>query len=131
VSRDVVVLIRDDLDQTPDALPVIFGWEAQWYEIDLGPENYARLAKAVAPFVAAARPAEPPTEEALLEYRAEMRARVQAWGEANGHPATRPARGGLYFPAALLRAFAQEHGLPLDMVQTACSAPSRTRKSPS
>lgn len=45
----------DDLDGTAGAEPIRFGWNGAGYEIDLTPNNAARLGEALAPYVKVAR----------------------------------------------------------------------------
>jgi len=53
VVRKVSVVITDDLDGSQGAETVSFGLDGVSYEVDLGQPNRARLAEALAPFIAA------------------------------------------------------------------------------
>jgi hypothetical protein len=53
--RKASVAITDDMDGSPDAGTVAFGLDGVSYEIDLAARNQARLAEALAPFIAAGR----------------------------------------------------------------------------
>src|SRR5579859_5969889 len=53
--RKVSVVITDDLDGSQGAETVAFGLDGARYEIDLGPTNRDKLARAFAPFITAGR----------------------------------------------------------------------------
>lgn len=55
MTKNVSVVIVDDIDGSPGAETVTFGMDGVSYEIDLGPPNRARLAGVLAPFIAAGR----------------------------------------------------------------------------
>ncbi len=55
MSRNVSVVITDDLDGSDGAETVSFGLDGVSYEIDLGAANRAKLADGLAPFMAAGR----------------------------------------------------------------------------
>jgi hypothetical protein len=55
MSRNVSVVITDDLDGSEGAETVSFGLDGVSYEIDLGEANRAKLEGGLAPFVAAGR----------------------------------------------------------------------------
>jgi Lsr2 len=55
MAQSVSVIITDDLDGAEGAQTVTFGFQGASYEIDLSAKNQARLEKALAPFIAAAR----------------------------------------------------------------------------
>jgi hypothetical protein len=55
MAKTVSVIITDDLDGSPDAKTVAFGFEGHSYEIDLGKKNRARLQKSLEPFMDAGR----------------------------------------------------------------------------
>jgi nucleoid-associated protein Lsr2 len=52
-----IVTVYDDLDNTEGASRVTFAYAGTSYEIDLGKKNQAALEKALAKFIAVARPA--------------------------------------------------------------------------
>jgi Lsr2 len=55
MAKRTIIEITDDLDgSTKDVKTVQFGFEGISYEIDLGPQNFDKLAQAIAPFVAVA-----------------------------------------------------------------------------
>jgi hypothetical protein len=55
MARNVSVVITDDIDGSPHAQTVTFGIDGVSYEIDLSTSNRAKLADALAPFIAAGR----------------------------------------------------------------------------
>jgi hypothetical protein len=55
MSRNVSVIVTDDLDGSENAETVSFGFNGVTYEVDLGKKNQARLEQALAPFIKAGR----------------------------------------------------------------------------
>jgi Lsr2 len=55
MAKNISMVITDDLDGSEDAETVAFGLDGVSYEIDLAQPNRARLAGALAPFIAAGR----------------------------------------------------------------------------
>jgi hypothetical protein len=55
MAKTVSVVISDDLDGSPDAETVSFGFDGHSYEIDLGKKNLAKLEKSLQPFMDAGR----------------------------------------------------------------------------
>lgn len=55
----VSVVVSDDLDGSEGAETVTFGFDGVTYEIDLATKNRAKLAKAIAPYIDAARKVKP------------------------------------------------------------------------
>ena len=55
MSRNVSVVITDDLDGSAGAETVTFGIDGVSYEIDLSEPNRSKLADGLAPFIAAGR----------------------------------------------------------------------------
>ncbi|HUJ07720.1 MAG TPA: Lsr2 family protein [Streptosporangiaceae bacterium] len=88
MSRNVAVVITDDLDGSADAESISFGFDGVAYEIDLSSANRAKLEKAFAPFISAGR-------------RVRSSARARAGGRSGGSAADRAA----------VRAWAREKGL--------------------
>jgi nucleoid-associated protein Lsr2 len=86
----VSVVVSDDIDGSPNARTVTFGFDGVSYEIDLAENNRAKLARDFAPYLGAAR-------------KASQR---------------RPRRSGARQPSARIdgaavRAWAKEHGLKI------------------
>ena len=82
------MVVTDDFDGSPEAETVAFSLDGVSYEIDLGQSNRARLADALAPFIASGR-------------RVRRGARRRAAGPAGGSRVDRAA----------VRAWAREAGL--------------------
>lgn len=55
MAREVIHLIKDDLDGSEGANPVTFGLDGTWYEIDLTEKNAEKLRRALAGYVAVGR----------------------------------------------------------------------------
>jgi hypothetical protein len=55
MARTVSVVVTDDLDGSPDAKTMRFGFDGVSYEIDLGKKNRAKLDRGVAPYIEAGR----------------------------------------------------------------------------
>jgi Lsr2 len=55
MSKNVSVIVTDDLDGSENAETVSFGFEGVAYEIDLAKKNRAKLEKALAPYIEAGR----------------------------------------------------------------------------
>ena len=51
MAKTTVTHVTDDIDGTPDAQTVTFGFQGVAYSIDLGQRNLDRLAKSLAPFI--------------------------------------------------------------------------------
>jgi hypothetical protein len=85
MARKVSTVITDDIDGSPGAATVSFGLGGTSYEIDLTAANKARLCGALAPFIAAARPASLRRRAASrpAAVRAD-RAAVRAWARQAG-----------------------------------------------
>jgi hypothetical protein len=88
MAKTVSVLIADDLDGSPDAETVRFGFGGVSYEIDLGKKNKAKLDRGVAKYIEAGR-------------RAGLRG-----GRVSG-----PVSSGRRAELAAVRAWAKEQGL--------------------
>jgi hypothetical protein len=55
MSKNVSVIVTDDLDGSDNAETVSFGFDGVTYEIDLAKKNRAKLEKALAPYIEAGR----------------------------------------------------------------------------
>jgi|ERR1022692_1097952 hypothetical protein len=55
MAKTVNVVVTDDIDGSPDAETVTFGFGGHSYEIDLSKKNLARLEKSLRPFMDAGR----------------------------------------------------------------------------
>ncbi len=88
MSRNVSVVVNDDLDGSEGAETVIFGFDGVTYEIDLAARNRAELSRVFEPFIAAGR-------------KAQRRSRSRGAGRTSGPSADRSD----------VRAWAREAGL--------------------
>jgi hypothetical protein len=85
MSRNVSVVITDDLDGSEGADTVRFGLDGVNYEIDLSDSNRSRLEGDLAPYIAAAR--RPSRDSRRRTSRASSsvdRAAVRAWAREAG-----------------------------------------------
>ena len=55
MAKTVAVLLTDDLDGSPHARTVRFGYQGQQFEIDLADKNHVAFLASLRPFIAAAR----------------------------------------------------------------------------
>jgi len=86
MAKTVSVVITDDLDGSPDAQTVAFGFDGQSYEIDLAKKNFAKLEKSLQPFMdAGRRTAQRRTAKAARGVSSRVdRAAVRAWAAEQG-----------------------------------------------
>jgi hypothetical protein len=138
--RDVLVIVRDDLDNDLDADHTrTFGLDGLWYEIDLAEEHSRELDEALARFRAVARPLKggkklstqiradkPVTIPAALPLAAAglnsvgherrpgrgWRMRVRMWAAETGHPLMRGSRGKLSAQIVFDYVMANRHDPP-------------------
>lgn len=52
MAKNTITSVSDDIDGTPDAETVNFGFQGVAYSIDLAQKNLDKLTKALAPFIA-------------------------------------------------------------------------------
>jgi hypothetical protein len=86
MAKTMNVVVTDDIDGSDGAGPVAFGYQNVFYEIDLNPQNKARFAETLAPFISVARrvsrggsPRRPRTAADRLD-----RAAIRAWAHEQG-----------------------------------------------
>jgi Lsr2 len=94
MARRLIEQLTDDLDGTKADRSVRFSWDSASYEIDLSKKNAAALAKAMKPYVEAARKVRP-TNGASGRGRTRAAAgrqqpgtglaAVREWAKQNGH----------------------------------------------
>jgi Lsr2 len=86
MAKTVSVVVTDDLDGSPDAETVAFGFNGQSYEIDLGQKNLAKLQKSLQPFMEAGRrTAQRRAAKAGRSAGSRIdRAAVRAWAASQG-----------------------------------------------
>jgi hypothetical protein len=51
MAKTTITSVSDDIDETPDAQTVAFGFEGVAYSIDLAQKNLDKLTKALQPFI--------------------------------------------------------------------------------
>ena len=93
MAREVLVVISDDLDGSPDATTVEFALDGVSYSIDLGSKNEKTLRTALAPFLEAAtkvRPAGRSAKSRAASSR-ERNAAIREWAIESG--VELPSRG--------------------------------------
>lgn len=119
MSKEVVVVVRDDLDGSVGATPVAFGWKGRDFEIDLNEEHAAEFEEAIRPYLqrARAQPATPPaktrTPRSAAAARRAALTRVRAWALEQGYQLPNKAR----VPYQIHRAYNNAH--PDDQVPLA------------
>jgi hypothetical protein len=86
MAKTVSVVVTDDLDGSPDAQTVTFGFDGQSYEIDLAQKNLTKLQKSLQPFVdAGRRTAQRRTVRAARGAGSRVdRAAVRTWAAEHG-----------------------------------------------
>lgn len=87
MASTVAVVVTDDLDGSPDAETVTFGFNGVTYEIDLSERNRARLERDVEPYIAAGRRVSRSRSRSGAGRHAGPRidrAAVRAWAKDNG-----------------------------------------------
>jgi hypothetical protein len=108
MSRNVSVIITDDLDGSDNAETVSFGLGGVTYEVDLSKKNRAKLEKALAPFIEAGRRA-PGGGRRRAASRAGSssidRTAVRAWARAAGLKVSERGR----ISADIMRRYEEAH----------------------
>ncbi|MCW2596858.1 MAG: putative lysyl tRNA synthetase-like protein, partial [Jatrophihabitans sp.] len=87
---ETIVTLTDDLDGSKADRTLAFGYDGASYEIDLSKKNATALAKALAPYLAAARKVPARARRANGGGRASTGRRtdlgtVRQWARRNGH----------------------------------------------
>jgi len=106
----IKTVLIDDFDGTPlsGTATTTFSLNGARYEIDLGPENAARLAEALAPFIKAGRRVSDGgarsarTTSRRTASRGDLAA-IREWAQANGHQVGDRGR----IPAHIIEAYQQ------------------------
>lgn len=85
MSRNVHVVVSDDLSGEPGARTITFALESKSYEIDLSEDNLAALRAALQPWIDAGRPVGAARVPSPRQSGAEpSAAQVRAWARENG-----------------------------------------------
>lgn len=110
MARQLIEQLTDDLDGTRADRSVRFSWDNASYEIDLSKKNAAAFAKAVQPYLEAARKVRPTTGSTRRvrtrttggnqQAGADL-ASVREWAKQNGHAVADRGR----IPATVLAAY--------------------------
>ena len=109
MSRQVSVVITDDIDGSAGAEPVSFSIDGVNYEIDLAAQNRTRLEHAFSPFIAAGRQVRAPGRGRPNGSRpvttAADRAGVRQWARTKGLQVSERGR----ISTEILRQYEAEH----------------------
>lgn len=79
MARKVEVTHVDDIDGSPEAKTVSFGFNNRWYEIDLSKENAESFKELLKPYLRKARATAPPKPQ-----RNETKL-IREWAKKNGY----------------------------------------------
>lgn len=79
MARKVEVTHVDDMDGSPDAKTVSFGFNNRWYEIDLAPENAEKFKEVLKPYLRKARATAPPKTQPNESKE------IRKWAKNNGY----------------------------------------------
>lgn len=82
MAKKTIVEVLSDLSGKPDAVTVFFSWQGVAYEVDLTPDEAAKIEKALTPVIEVSRRASKPSGSRGKPNR--DTAEVRAWAEANG-----------------------------------------------
>lgn len=79
MARKLEVTHTDDIDGTPGAKTVTFGFNNRWYEIDLSKGNAEKLKEVLKPYLRKARATAPPKQQ---PNEAKV---IREWANNNGY----------------------------------------------
>jgi hypothetical protein len=86
MAKSMIVTVTDDLDGSPNATTVVFGYGGTNYEIDLSRKNAAALERALKPYLAAARRVRSGSgKRGRGSGRSRDLAAIRSWAKKNGH----------------------------------------------
>ena len=93
MATETITRVTDDLDGTESAATITFAITGIQYEIDLSPKNYAKLQKALEPYIEAGRRVGGRTQRGTASKASSGAsglsktdlAAVRTWAQANGH----------------------------------------------
>lgn len=111
MAQRTIVLLIDDIDGTElseGGETVNFSLDGVTYEIDLKPENAAKLRDTLAPFISAARRvagARSTKKRPLANPDRELASRAREWAKSRGMDV--PARGRV--PRRIIEAYEEHH----------------------
>jgi hypothetical protein len=111
MARQLIEQITDDLDGSKADASVRFAWNGENYEIDLSKKNFAAFAKAMKPYLEAARKVKPSARGGRRSRVNGTTSRkgvvsdlaaIREWAKQNGHTVADRGR----IPQAVLLAYA-------------------------
>lgn len=92
MAKTTVVTVTDDLDGSPNATTIGFGFGGVNYEIDLGRKNAAALERALKPYISAGRRVRGTSGRRGRSGHSRDLAAVRAWAKRNGHKVSERGR---------------------------------------
>ena len=106
MARTVAVVVTDDIDGSPDAETVTFGFDGVTYEIDLADKNRAKLQHDFALYIEAGRRIGRGRSGASRQSAPRVdRALVRAWAKENGLKVSERGR----ISAEVMRQYEETH----------------------
>src|SRR4051794_14680703 len=93
MARTTTVTVTDDLDNSPNAQEVKFGWDGAQYTIDLAKKNRTALERLLKPYIEVARRGAGTGSNGRSTRRGRRGSaaptrdlsEIRAWAQANGH----------------------------------------------
>jgi nucleoid-associated protein Lsr2 len=101
MARQILELITDDLNNDEGAEPIQFSYRGIDYELDLAERSQAKMDKALAPFIKAARKVGGRKRSRSSSKSRNDLSSVRAWAREHGHAVSERGR----IPAAALEAY--------------------------
>lgn len=92
MAKTTVVTVTDDLDGSPNAATITFGYGGASYEIDLGKKNAAALERALRPYISAGRRVRSSSSRRGRGGQSRDLGAVRAWAKRNGHKVSERGR---------------------------------------
>lgn len=113
MSRELALIIRDDITGAPADGVKYVGLDGQWFELDTSEGTRRDIQEALAPFIQAGRRVDevPRTQDRRLDSGRVLKAELRAFAREHGIELLRASSGGYRYPAELVQAFAAERGL--------------------
>lgn len=113
MSRELAIIIRDDLTGAPADGVKYIGLDGQWYELDTSEDTRADIGEALGPFIRAGRRVDevPRTQDRKLDSGRVLKAELRAYAREHGTTLVKAQSGGYRYPAELVQAFAAERGV--------------------
>ncbi|HEV7191837.1 MAG TPA: Lsr2 family protein [Jatrophihabitantaceae bacterium] len=92
MAKTTVVTVTDDLDGSPNATTVTFGFGGASYEIDLARKNAGALERALKPYIASARRVRGSSGRRGRSGQSRDLGAVRTWAKRNGHKVSERGR---------------------------------------